>query len=520
MVKLTQVKDLETARQVIRLLEAENEKLHQRLQELVAENARLKGQEASEQLQQELAHLQEQLALLQQSLFGASSEKRKKPVPQPPAPEVSPPGEPSPEQRPLPPQPSVGHGPRAQPELPVQQVLLPLDEADKVCALCGGGLHEWQGQTEDSEEITVVERQFVLRKVHRQKYRCPQGCAPVTAPAPPRLVEGGRYSVELAVHVALQKYAYHLPLARQEKMFRREGLVVERQTLWDQLQALAKHLRPSYEALLSEVFTSPLIHADETHWYLLDKGPAKRWYAWTVASADTVYHRILPSRSGATAKTVLGNYAGVVVVDGYASYQTATKADADGPAPATLAFCWAHVRRKFVQALKFEPGCQQVLDLIAKLYALEEDLPDWHAWEGQARQDALAHRLTVRQQQSAPLVERIKAWALAQKALPDSTFRKALEYMLELWNGLTVFLHNPWVPLDNNPVERQMRDMVLGRKNHYGSKSQRGTEVAALFYSLIETARLRGEDPGDYLLRAALAAIEQPGTVTLPSSVD
>jgi transposase len=517
---LKQVKDLETARQVIRLLEAENERLHQRLQELVAENARLKGQEASAQWQQELAHLQEQLALMQQRLFGASSEKRRKPSPQPPAPEVSPVGPPPPEQRPPPTQPSAGHGPHAQPELPVQQVLLPLDEADKVCALCGGALHEWDGQTEDSEDITVVERQFVLRKVQRQKYRCPQGCAPVTAPAPVRLVEGGRYSVEFAVHVALQKYAYHLPLARQEKMFRREGLVVERQTLWDQLEALARHLQKSYEALLSEVFTSPLIHADETHWYLLEKGPGKKWYAWTVASPDTVYHRIFPSRSGATAKTVLGNYAGVVVVDGYASYQTATKADADGPAAATLAFCWAHVRRKFVQALKFEPACQQVLELIGQLYAIEEDLPDWNAWEGQAQQDALAHRLAVRQQQSAPLLERIKTWALSQKAFPDSAFRNALEYMLELWKGLTVFLHNPRVPLDNNHVERQLRDMVVGRKNHYGSKSQRGTEVAALFYSLIETARLRGEDPGDYLLRAALAAIENPGTVTLPNSFD
>jgi transposase len=402
----------------------------------------------------------------------------------------------------------------------VQEVLLPLEPADQVCGLCGGALHEWKGQTEDSEEVTVVERQFVLRKVHRQKYRCPQGCAPVTAPAPPRLVEGGRYSVQFAVHVALQKYAFHLPLARQQRMFLREGLQVERQTLWDQLEALARHLQKSYEALLAQVFTSPLIHADETLWYLLDKGPGKKWYAWTVASPDTVYHRILPSRSGATARTVLGDYAGVVVVDGYAAYQTATKSGADGAAKALLAFCWAHVRRKFVEALKFEPACQQVLELIGQLYAIEEDLPDWHALEGQAQQDALAHRLAVRTQQSAPLVERIQAWALAQKALPDSTFRKALEYMLELWNGLTLFLRDPRVPLDNNHVERQLRDMVMGRKNHYGSKSQRGTEVAALFYSLIETAKLRGEDPGDYLLRAALAAIENPGTVTLPKGFD
>jgi transposase len=104
----------------------------------------------------------------------------------------------------------------------------------------------------------------------------------------------------------------------------------------------------------------------------------------------------------------------------------------------------------------------------------------------------------VRREKSAPLVTAIREWALAQRSLPGSGLRKALEYMLELWSGLTVFLSNTWVPLDNNLVERQLRDMVVGRKNHYGSKSLRGTEVAVLFYSLIETARLRGEDPGRY----------------------
>lgn len=86
--------------------------------------------------------------------------------------------------------------------------------------------------------------------------------------------------------------------------------------LWNQLNALAHHLQPSYEALPAVVFSSPLIHADETHWYMLNKGLGKKWYAWTVACADAVYHRILPSRSGATARRVLGDYAGVVMVDG------------------------------------------------------------------------------------------------------------------------------------------------------------------------------------------------------------
>lgn len=94
-------------------------------------------------------------------------------------------------------------------------------------------------------------------------------------------------------------------------MFQREGLVVDSQTLGDQLNALAHHLKPSYAALPAVVFSFPLIHADETHWYLLDKGPRKTWYAWTEACADAVYHQILPSRSGATARQVLGDYAGV-----------------------------------------------------------------------------------------------------------------------------------------------------------------------------------------------------------------
>jgi transposase len=109
------------------------------------------------------------LALQQKRLFGASSEKRGDKPPKPPRTK-----------------PQRGHGPTAQPELKAQEVLLPMDEADRICGLCGSGLHAWEGQTEDCEEITVVERSFVPRRVRRQMYRCHQGCATVTAPAAPR----------------------------------------------------------------------------------------------------------------------------------------------------------------------------------------------------------------------------------------------------------------------------------------------------------------------------------------------
>src|ERR671935_2207853 len=105
------------------------------------------------------------------------------------------------------------------------------------------------------------------------------------------------------------------------------------------------------------------------------------------------------------------------------------------------------------------------------------------------------------------------------RALPEGALGKAIAYMLGLWRGLTRFLDDPRIALDNNATERALRGMVVGRKNHYGSRSQRGTEVAALFYSLIESAKLCGVEPKAYLLVATRAALETPGAVTLPHTL-
>ena len=487
-------------KQAALLLEQENARLHRRLQELIAENAKLKGHDGHKQLELEIVRLQEQMATLRQEMFGTSSEKRK-----------------TTDASAAPRAPRNGHGRREQAELPVEEQAHELDEAERVCPECGERLAEWEGQSEDSEEVTVVERQFVVRKHRRKKYRCKHGCAPITAPGPLKLVEGGRYSVDFATYVAIAKYQWHLPLERQVRMYAANGLVVDSQTLWDQIELLAGHLEPSYQALRAEVFTSPLIHADETYWPMLSKGTGKKWYAWTVASPGVVYHRIFDSRSTATAREVLGEYRGNVVADGYEPYQTVARAGPDGVARYTLAFCWAHVRRKYVKAEPFAPACAEVIELIGRLYEVERDLPNPHVLAGEEREAALAQILATRRQRSAPILDEIRAWVGRQQGLPESSFRKAIKYMLDLWHGLTVFLDNAWVPLDNNLVERQIRPLVVGRKNHYGSKSKRGTEVAAIFYSLIETAEMRGEDPAAYLRRSALAAIALPGTATLPT---
>ena len=322
---------------------------------------------------------------------------------------------------------------------------------------------------------------------------------------------------DFAVEVAIDKYFDHLPLERQARIMRREGLDIDSQTLWDQIEALATVLQPTYEALHRHVLAAPVIGADETWWRFLQGPEGKRWWAWSVTSEDAVAYTILESRSQEAARQVLNGYGGIVIADGYGAYEALARA---GPR-FTLAHCWAHVRRKFVEAEPHYPApCGEVLALIGQLYAVERACPRLDGGvDDRSRAEALRLRATLRAEQSAPIVAAIRAWAHRQRALPESSLGKAIAYMLGLWPGLTRFLDDPRIPLDNNATERGLRGMVVGRKNHYGSRSQRGTEVAALFYSLIESAKLCGVEPKAYLLQAVRAALANPGTVTLPHAL-
>ena len=491
------VGDFETAKQYLRLYEKENERLHRRLQQLVMEIAGLRGEDGAQQLALELAKVQEQLANLQRQTFAESSEQR-------PSPREDPPKEKAPK---------TGHGPRPQPSLPIQEVLCQLSGEDRACPSCGDELHEMSGVTEDSEQITILHRHFVLQQIKRQKYRCKCQLGVQTAPGPTKNVPGGRYSLEFAVEVAINKYADHLPLERQRKIMAREGLLIDTQTLWDQIEPLAEHLKPTYDGLREYVLGADIVAADETWWRLMNEDSSKRWWAWGIATHDAVWYGIDPSRSAAAATRMLGNYSGIVMCDGYAAYDTL----ASNSKGIKLVHCGAHARRKFIEAEQAYPVQAKVaLDMIGELFGVERELEDPEALDGDAKQSAIESRLVVRAERSKPILARLQAWALEQMALPRSSIRKAIEYMLRYWPGLTAFIEEPLVPLDNNRVERALRGLVVGRKNHYGSRSRRGTEVAALFYSLIETAKLRGLDPRKYLLSAADLSIHHPGAVALP----
>jgi transposase len=491
MLRLEKVSDIAILRQAALLLDQENAKLIQKNLQLTRENLSLKG-EPQTSLALKLEALEQQLARQNQKLFGDSSERRS----------MKTAGE-------TPAKPQTGHGPREQPGLPLVEEIHELDVPDQACPKCGGQLKEWAGQFEESDEVDSVRRSFFVRRHKRKKYRCGCGGCVETALGSPKLTPGGRYSPDFACEVAVTKYLDHLPLERQVRIMGREGLVIDSQTLWDQINALARHLAPVKNALHRYVLSHPVIGADETHWKLMgcnESGDTvnKRWQVWTAAAPDAVSYQIEDSRSIIAAEHLLGGYRGVVMADGYGAYQGLRKRGG----AFTLAHCWAHVRRKFVEIEEFFPKeANEALDLIGNLYEIERLCPTGPPG------DEMRQRL--RHERSREVVARIQAWLLGVRTLPKSGLGQAVGYASGLWPGLTRFLDDPRIPLDNNATERAIRGVVIGRKNHYGSRSKRGTEVAALFYSLCETAKLNHLDPSVYL-RGAIRSALRGEQVLLP----
>jgi transposase len=482
--RLDMEKDLETVRQAALLLQAENQKLAAKNIELQRELLRLKGH-GPEQLALKIAELEQQLAARNKMLFGKSSEKRNK--------------SPKREGQKAPPQ---GHGPTEQPNLRVVEDVVELGAvAGDVCPHCEKPVAEWGGQFEDSEEVDVISREFVKKTIKRKKARCECCRTIVTAPVPPKLFPGARYSIAFAVLVVVSKYVDHLPLERQVKMMKRDGLDVESQTLWDYTWAIAQLLKPAHQRLLEYVLSKPVVGADETWWRLMgakpksDGGDGSKWWVWSACTDDAVCYRLEDSRSAKAAEGLLGGYTGTVMCDGYGVYGSLAKANAQF----RLAHCWAHVRRKFIE---IEPAFDQVgevLKFIDELFEVEALCPTGPPGD--------TMRASLREQRSRPIIKQIQGWALGIQALPGSGLRKAIEYMGSLWRGLIVFLDDARVPLHNNSSERALRSPVIGRVNYFGSRSRRGTEAAAILYSLVESAKRAGLDPSAYLEHAARVAL-------------
>lgn len=390
-------------------------------------------------------------------------------------------------------------GATEQPELPHVEQMFELDAADKTCTSCGGELLPMTGQFESSEMVDVVEVSYRVVQVKQQKYACKCGGCIETALGPERVVPRSRYSLDFAIKVAIDKYLDHIPLSRQERILKRHGLVVTSQTLWDLLSGLEHRLESASRALLARVLAESVIGLDQTSWPRLDGNADKPWQMWCLTAPRMVVHRIRDDKSADTFRDLMAGYEGVVVCDALKTHE----AGARGNDRIALAGCWAHVFRKFEEAAPDHPEANLATKWIGELYAIDE----------RAEGD-LDKRAELRRTESAAVLATMKTWLWTKAELKTLSIGNAAAYVIANWDRLSRFVSDARVPLDNNATERGIRGPVVGRKNHYGSKSKRGTEVAATFYSLLETAKLCGVDPARYLREAALA--DARGEVLLP----
>ncbi len=377
------------------------------------------------------------------------------------------------------------------------RVELVVDVEDKACPCCGGTLHVI-GE-DRAEMLDYVPAQVRVRVIRRPRYGC-RACeeAVVQAPAPERPIDGGMATEALLAHVLVNKYADHLPLYRQAQIFARQGVTLDRSTLCNWVGRACWWLAPLHELVLSTVLASPKVFADDTTLPVLDpgRGRTKTGRLWCYAvdnrpwcgpghpAAAYVYSE---DRRGEHPQTHLRGFRGLLQVDGYAGFGGLVSTAADN-AP-RLAFCWAHVRRKFydIHVANPSPLAEQALRRIAALYEIEADI----------RGTPAGHRQQERQQRSRPLVEAMHTWLTQQleRISGRSTLAQAIRYALNHWKGLVLYLDDGRLELDTNTVERAMRPVALGRKNALFAGADAGGKHWAIVATLIQSAKLNDVDP-------------------------
>jgi len=475
-----QIQDIEVLRQLFKLQQAESARLKSELTDAHAQ-LRDKDPHKAEQLALELAKIEKAHANGLKLLFGSKSERDAQARARDPKKIKAV---------------QTGHGPKAQPQLPLDEVPHVLPESEALCDLCGAQMPPWVDQFEDSTEIDFVEPKLVLKHHRRQKYRCACGGCIKTAPGPRKLFPKARYSIDFAVNIALRKYCYHQPLERQSKELKRYGLDVSTATLWDYLHAVFELVKPAYDGLAEFIVKQPVISIDETTWRVLKtekRGKSKTWWVWARLCPNAVHYTLDPSRSGEVAATLLKDVNGIALCDGYAVYPKVAALNAN----LRLAHCWAHARRELLPFEK-DPRARRALRVIQRMYHMES------CADGKPPDELLR----VRQRKTKPLLRAFFRWLDSLAIPPTTELRNALRYIQLRKDALMMFVDEPLLAPDNNATERSLRSVVIGKKNHYGLSSTRGTHVAAVFYSLLESAHLAGVNPHLYLRAAVHAALD------------
>jgi transposase len=383
-------------------------------------------------------------------------------------------------------------------DLPRVEVVHDVPASERTCP-CGTPMIEIGEDV--SEQLDIVPMQIRVLRHIRKRYGCPASAhTPVTAPLPAQPLPKSNASPDFLAMLLVTKFVDGLPLARFEYVLDRHGVPVPRQTLARWVIGAGKMLQPLHNLMRDTLFDGPFIHADETVVQVLkepDKKPTSNSYMWVQTGGPpdkpVVIYDYDPSRSGDVPVRLLQGYRGYLMTDGYDGYNALAKAEG-----IEHMACWAHARRRFVDAVRVQPKgkrghADEAVALIGKLYGIERDYKD--ASDEQ--------RQLARQQHSVPVLATLHAWM--EKTLPGvtpkSALGSALSYMSDYWTRLTRYTERGDLPIDNNRCENAIRPFVVGRKNWLFSDTPAGAHASAVIYSLMQTAKANGMEPYTWLRR-------------------
>jgi transposase len=377
--------------------------------------------------------------------------------------------------------------------LPRDEIVLDIEQQS--CPVCSEQLHKIGESV--SEMLHWIPAKLRVKRISRPKYTC-RVCAKIhQRPAPERI--GGNATPELLTQVLISKYCDHTPLYRQSQIFARHGVDISRSTLAGWVGKACWWLDTLHQRLCNNVFASSHLFADDTTIPVLDPGRGrtrtgrlwvytrdqKPWKGKEPPAAVYIYEE---DRKAIRPKTHLKDFKGILHVDGYAGFESLThKGDI------TLAACWAHTRRKFYDVHKAtgSPIAAEALRRIGAIYAIDATV----------RGMSKTKRRAARRAKSSPLVTELYGWLQRQlcRLKESSTLAMAIKYALSRWNALTRFITDGSIELDTNSVERAIRPVTLGRKNHLFAGSNEGGNRWAIICSFIETAKMNGVEPYAYL---------------------
>lgn len=385
-------------------------------------------------------------------------------------------------------------------DLPREQIIHDIPEEEKHCDCCQSELHKIGEDT--SEKLEFIPAQVKVIEHIRPKYACRQCEKTGTtnhikqAKVPNSPIPKGIATASLLSQLITSKYQYGLPLHRQESLFKQYGIALSRQTMSDWVLKSAELFEPLLKRFKADMLKQPVIHADETPVNVV-KADKTKCYMWLYCTGtdspkasnnipNIVLYDYHASRAAACPVNYLNGYSGYLQVDGYQAYEQTQ---------ATLVGCWAHARRKFIEAKqaqgKGKSGrADMALSYIQKLYGIESKNKDCMS----------AMKYEARQQQARPIIDKLHIWLSKQNVLPKTKLGEAIIYLNNQWPKLIRYLEDGRLNIDNNRAERAIKPFVIGRKNWLFSQTGNGANASAALYSIIETAKANGLVPFDYVM--------------------